>query len=323
MIEPTPILDALRGEGMSDAFLDFVVDLMRRLVDEKSVPPPDGERWYRDDIDELVGELLEKKYKALFIAIQTMTSDRQVKAWLRKTATNLLNDRGRETLRGRLTRRLERIVATVDGLTHDKVHFYGSASGQIDPSDRNALIRQTEKVDTVTDWWADDRDDPPSGERSDIIALVRCITDAAHGPVPIEVAVDVIAQRLSLPLRWREEEIDLEATTAEAARHDIPKADADAAVRMISQLTDNEQAALPHFAIDPDISSDDLGAAIGKGRSTGATVKRSLVARLKQFADDDPAAEAALRYIGREVLAGRFELIGRSIDEDVMEERRA
>lgn len=311
------MLDALRGAGQCEDFLDYAVDLVRKMT--RKVPPRRGEKWEYDDIDDVVGELLDAKHAAMYLAIQDMTSDNQLKKWLRTTTANFIADLGRVTLRGRLTRRVERIVTDIDGLAHDKVHLFGNATGTIGPNDSEALFQRTHAVPTITDWWADEADDPSPGERSDIIALVRCITDAANGPVLLDVAVDVIARRLSLPLHWNVEEIDVEKTKLAVVEADVPPANAEAAVRLLALLSDNELAALPHFAVDPDISSDALGAAIGKGKSTGATVKKSLVARLRAIADDDPDAEGAVRHIGREILAGRFQLFGRS-DEGTKED---
>jgi len=306
----TPILDDVRTDGLSDDFIDHLTKLTWKLTE--SIPSPTGGGWQSDDIDDLVGDLLIAKYPALFLAIQDMESDNQLKKWLKTTAWNFLNDKGRATLTGRLTRRVERVVTDVDGLAHDKTHLYGSAAGHIDPNDAAELLRQTHAIETVTDWWADEGEDPTPGARNDIIVLARCIADAASGPVPMHVAVEVIAQRLSLPLRWNVEEIDVEKTTLAVIEADVPPADAEAAVRLLANLSDNELAALPHYANNPDISSDELGAAIGRGRSTGNTVKNSLVARLMAFAEEDPGAEGALRHIGREILAGQMELPGRS-----------
>jgi hypothetical protein len=137
--------------------------------------------------------------------------------------------------------------------------------------------------------------------------------------VLLDDVVDVVARRLNLPLLWNVETINDDATALAAVNDDIPPGCAEAAVTFLTQLTDNELAALPHYATDPDISTDALGAAIGKGKSTGATVKKSLVAKLHAFARESPDAEGALRHIGREVLAGRFSLIGRS-DEGTKED---
>lgn len=315
-----PILDALRSEGLTDGFIDHVTTLMWKVT--AKIPPPTGDEWQADDIDDLVGDLLAAKYSDLYLAIHGMESDNQLKKWLNTTTSNFLHDRGRETMAGRLTRRVERVVTDVDGLYHDKIHLHGSAAGEIDPNDTEALLRQTHAIETVTDWWADEDEDPTPGERGDIIALARCITDAAGGPVPMAVVVEVIARRLSLPLRWNVQEIDVETTTNAVTEADVPPADADAAVRLLARLSDNERAALPHYASNPDITSDDLGAAIGKGRSTGNTVKNSLVARLMAFAADDPGAEGALRHIGREVLAGRMNFVGR-LDGGTKEDNHA
>lgn len=311
------MLDALRGTGQSDDFLDYLVGLVRKTT--RKIPPRRGQVWEYDDIEDVIGEFLDAKHAAMYLAIQDMESDNQLKKWLRSTMTNFVADMGRATLRGRLTRRVERIVDDVDGLAHHKVHVFGNATGVIDPSDTEALYRETHAIPTVTNWWADEDEDPTPGERIDVIALVRCITDAASGPVLLDDVVDVVARRLSLPLRWNVETINEEATALAAVNDDIPRACAEAAVSLLTQLTENEVAALPHFASDPNISTDALGAAIGKGKSTGATIKRALVAKLQAFAQEDPDAEGALRHIGREILAGRFSLIGRS-DEGTKED---
>lgn len=311
------MLDALRGRGESGHFLDYLVRLAWKLT--RKIPPRRGQAWDADDVEDVVGEFLDAKHAAMYLAIQDMNSDNQLKKWLRTTMTNFVADMGRATLRGRLTRRVERIVNDVDGLTHDKVHVFGKATGVIDPSDTEALYRETHSIPTVTDWWAEEGEDPTPGERSDVIALVRCITDATNGPVLLDDVVDVVARRLSLPLLWKVETINEVATALAAVNDDIPPACAEAAVRFLTQLTDNELAALPHYASNPDISTDALGAAIGKGKSTGATVKKALVAKLQAFAHGDPDAEGAVRHIGREILAGRFSLIGRS-DEGTMED---
>lgn len=315
--QDTPMLDALRGRGESTHFLDYLVRLVWKVTSK--IPPRRGQVWEHVDVEDVVGEFLDTKQAAMYLAIQDMESDNQLKKWLRTTMTNFVADMGRATLRGRLTRRVERIVNDVDGLTHDKVHVFGNATGAVDPSDTGALYRETHAIPTVTDWWADDDEDPTPGERSDVVTLVRCITDAASGPVLLDDVVDVVARRLSLPLVWNVETINEEATALAAVDDDIPPACAEAAVGLLTQLTDNELAALPHYASDTNISADALGAAIGKGKSTGATVKRALVVKLQAFAQENPDAEGALRHIGREILAGRFSLIGRS-DEGTKED---
>lgn len=311
------MLDALRGRGESGDFIDYVVGLVSKAT--RKIPPRRGQVWEHDDLEDVVGEFLDAKQAAMYLAIQDMESDNQLKKWLRTTTTNFIADMGRVTLRGRLTRRVERIVDDVDGLAHDKVQVFGSAAGAIDPSDTEALYRETHAIPTVTDWWAEEDEDPTPGERSDVIALVRCITDAAGGPVLLDDVVDVVARRLSLPLRWNVEAINKEATALAAVTDDIPPANAEAAVRLLAQLTDNELTAFPHYASNPNVSTDALGAAIGKGKSTGATVKKALIAKLQAFGQEDPDAAGALRHIAREILAGRFELIGRS-DEGTKED---
>lgn len=311
------MVDALRGVGESDHFFDYLVRLVWKVTSK--IPPRRGQVWEHDDVEDVVGQFLDAKHAAMYLAIQDMESDNQLKKWLRTTMTNFVADMGRATLRGRLTRRVERIVSDVEGLTHDKVHVFGNATGAVDPSDTEALYRETHVIPTVTDWWADEDEDPTPGERKDVVALVRCITDAAAGPVLLDDIVDVVARRLSLPLLWNVETINEGATALAAVNDDIPPACAEAAVTLLTQLTGNELAALPHYATDPEISTDALGAAIGRGKSTGATVKKSLVAKLQAFARESPDAEVALRHIGREILAGRFSLIGRS-DEGTKED---
>ena len=129
----------------------------------------------------------------------------------------------------------------------------------------------------------------------------------------MDLLVDLLAYRLNLPVGWQVGYIDHEvASTVIEHTNEVPPASREAAARLLRSLTEHERIALALYAEDPEVSTAKLGAALGRSKATGATVKTSLVTRLNTFAATDPEAEAGIRSIGRDVLTGRFDPSGRS-----------
>jgi hypothetical protein len=252
----------------------------------------------------------------MFVAVAwELEMDFQLRAWTTKVARNYVRDLGRATPRGRLTRRVKRIIADLDDVRLDGGFVLASGTpGSTPANDRDRLLAPLWDIATTTSWWdAPGDEDPTPGDREDLIALIRRLVEEADAPVDLGLVVDVLAYRLNLPLGWSVGHLDYElASQYVETVGDVPPTSRTAAARLLSGLTGNERRALPSFAENPDVSTAEIGRVLGKSKSTGATVKASLEQKIRTFAENDPDAKAALRSIARDVLAGRFDASGRS-----------
>jgi hypothetical protein len=306
------IVEGVRTGAPSDEFLDLVVNCVRRAV--RLVPSPSGV-WTDDEIEEFAYEFLSEKWPKIALKSQALDTDRELRIWMRRVAVNYVNDQGRETPRGRFKHRIERVIGDLDDVRVEagQVHGPGPA-GLVSASDRDALLEPLWAIPTTTTWWAAAGDkDPTPGDRQDMITLIRYVVARADGAVGLDLLADVLAYRLNIPLGWSTGYLDYEvAETYLDEQDEIPPANREAAARLLARLNELELDALPVYVENPDVSTADLGRAIGRGKSTGHTVKTRLVAKLEAFADTDPEAEMALRAIARDVLAGRLERPDRS-----------
>lgn len=261
-----------------------------------------------DEIENVAGDLIVAKWLTISAVVWNMENDNQLRSWVGKVAISFVADRGRETPRGRLTHRVKRIIGDLDDLMIADGLVHGATTGNVPANDRDALLRPLWEIPITTAWWQDPREDPAPGDKDDIIVLVRHVLADADGPVALDVVVDVLAYRLNLPVGWQVGYLDGEtASDVIELANEVPGASRDAATRLLSTLTQHERIALGLYAEDPEVSAAKVGAALGRSKSTGATVKSSLVSKLNAFAAGDPEAEAGIRSIGRDVLAGRFD----------------
>jgi hypothetical protein len=305
------MLQSIRAGAPSDAFLDLVTLKVGNALGK--VPPPSGARWTPEDIDHAAGDLIAAKWPKITAVVWNMENDHQLRSWVERVAVNVIADRGRETPRGRFTHRVKRIIGDQDDHYVDGDLVHGPMTGGIPAHDRDALLLPLWDIPVTTAWWQDPGDYPTPGDRADIVTLVRHVLALADGPVDIDLLVDVLAYRLNLSVGWQVGYLDHEvASTIVEEQDDIPAASAEAAARLLASLTEQERMALSLYADDPDVSTATVGAALGRSKSTGATVKSSLTAKLATFASVDPEAEAGVRFVGREILAGRFDPTGRS-----------
>lgn len=304
------MLQSLRAGAPSDAFLDLVTAKVKQAL--RKVSPPNGASWTTEELEDVAGDLTAK-WRKISAVVWTMENDNQLRSWVERVAVNFIADRGRETARGRLTHRVKRIIADLDDVQLAGGLVHGPATGDIAAHDRDALLRPMWEIPITTSWWQPPGEDPTPGDRDDIITLVRHVLAGADGPVALDLLVDLLAYRLNLPVGWQVGYIDHEvASTVIEHTNEVPPASREAAARLLRSLTEHERIALALYAEDPEVSTAKLGAALGRSKATGATVKTSLVTRLNTFAATDPEAEAGIRSIGRDVLTGRFDPSGRS-----------
>lgn len=315
------MLRSIRAGEPSGTFLDMVVEKVRLAL--TPAPPPNGMTWREEDVEQVAGNLIEEKWPKFVAVAWGLATDSQLRAWTAKVARNYARDLGRATPRGRLTRRVERIIADLDDVCLDSGFVLARrAAGHTPANDRDGLLAPLWDMATTTSWWdAAGNEDPTPGDREDLIALIRRIVETADGPVELGLVVDVLAYRLNLPLGWSVGHLDYElASQYVETVEDIPPTSRTAAARLLSGLTENERRALPSYAENPAVSTAEIGRVLGRSKSTGATVKASLEQKIRTFATNDADAKAALRSIARDVLAGRFDGSGRSDSGDKEED---
>ncbi len=307
------MLRSIRAGEPSATFLDMVVQKVRVAL--TPVPPPSGMRWRDEDVEQVAGDLIGEKWPKFVAAAWDLETDLQLRAWATKVARNYVRDLGRATLRGRLTRRVQRIIADLNDVRLEGgVVLASGTAGSTPANDRDGLLAPLWDIATTTSWWnAPGDEDRTPGDREDLVLLIRHIVAAADGPVDLDLLVDVLAYRLNLPLGWSVGRLDYElASQYVQTVDDVAPTSRTAAARLLSGLTENERRALPSYAENPDVSTAEIGRVLGKSKSTGATVKASLEQKIRTFAKNDPDAKAALRTLVRDVLAGRFDVSGRS-----------
>jgi hypothetical protein len=300
------MLESIRAGAPSDAFLGLVTAKVGKAL--RKAPPPNGTRWTTEELEDVAGEFIVAKWMKISAVVWNMENDNQLRSWVGKVAVSFVADRGRETPRGRLTHRVKRIIGDLDDLEIADGLVRGPTTGNVPASDRDALLQPLWEIPITTAWWQDPGEDPTPGDRDDIIVLARHVLADADGPVALDLLVDILAYRLNLPVGWHVGYLDRETASAVIELVDeIPPASKDAATRLLGALTQHERIALALYAEDPEVSAAKVGAALGRSKSTGATVKSSLVARLNAFAAEDREAEAGIRSIGRDLLTGRFD----------------
>jgi DNA-directed RNA polymerase specialized sigma24 family protein len=176
------MLRSIRAGEPSGTFLDMVVQKARLAL--TPVPPPNGMTWREEDVDQVAGDLIEEKWLKFVAVAWELETDFQLRAWTAKVARNYARDLGRATPRGRLTRRVERIIADLDDVCLDSRFVLApAAAGHTSANDRDGLLAPLWDIAITTSWWdAPGDEDPTPGDREDLIALIRRIVENGRWP---------------------------------------------------------------------------------------------------------------------------------------------
>ncbi len=231
------------------------------------------------------------------------TSGTSFRRLFTKAFENALVDAHRKTGKGRLFKRLRRLLAgstdfrQVEGGTNAQRWTYGT----VDPSSEwdGNLRRVTRATESVTQLqivtWDSTERRAPVATGEDLLALSRACIAAAAAPLPLAVLTNAIADRLGVgaaPVRF-DDGFDQPPSGAELADID----DESAAAEILDQLTPQERLILTNF----EMPARELGPLIGCGK-TQANVKRaSLFELLEGLADDlNPNVAACLLQLAGE-----------------------
>ncbi len=239
------VVDSLRSpDGPGESFLVMVDRVVRSAVRCMNVPPPDPPGvWDDDSLAEVAADFVTAKWPRVLDAGLNAAADAEFAAWLRKSFRRFLADRSRETLSGKLRRRIQHLLGEDDRfgwVPPDSWALKGTAAGPHWGASQRALTDAAWRTETTSySWWSASGDHAPFGDRQDILAVTAAILVAAGGPVPVDVLAEVIAQRLNLPTAWRFDYVDTH--DAQLGAEDLSEEDRDAARWLVSQLTVRER----------------------------------------------------------------------------------
>lgn len=267
--------------GDETAALALLVRLARQAAGRRYPPPHGFTSWDADALLDLISDAFARKGDFLATAITATTTDAALEVFLLRTLHNVLRDRGRESVRGKLIERLKTIFEPeVDFVRHvtpyDAWRLVSSPAAAWQ-GDLEYLIAEAQKLRglAVTRW--NTSGPTPASTRSAVVRVARAALDAASGFVR-DGDVAKIVQATVLAVPGDESQEELHADVAVVAEHvtlelaaSIDPADiASVAAAVWGALSDDERFALPHLA-----SSRAVSQALGVGRRVGDAVAAS------------------------------------------------
>lgn len=270
---------------------DFLVLLRRACRKAASGRPTDtgAWEWSADDVDELASAVVVAiKPGPLVIAALTASSDAQFGSYLWRSAKRVLDMRARKSPSGWVLRNVNEKLAADGRFARDAEgwHLAGEDRAIFDGDVRD-LVTVAWTVDTTAA-----RHDPnaergaPLASRKDLSAVCAEVL-AVAGKLRPETLGFVIAQRFNAsfadrytdPLPDYESREAHEPLAADAPDHEVIVEQA--AVWVVGQLTDDERSVLA--IVVKGASIEEVGSAMGWGRSKAYEVRTRILARLERL----------------------------------------
>lgn len=296
-------LDELLGNKVGPDFLMLLQRTIGIVANARNFPAPDGfQRWDAKAVTAAVTEFLAspRTPRRLTDLATHCKTDEALKRRLNKTVENFFADSGRRTPVGRLVLRINEVLEQNDAFTRSGAcwAFAESADMPAAAIDLDALVAAAAPVDIVvpTTWRVGTRQSPEIDFAS-VVRLTRAVLDAAGGPVSSAVIAQVAAKRLGLGMA----PISLEANALDPPQPSRGSSDGtgDAVLvelrahQVFSQLNDAERISVGWA----EMSTADLGTALGVSKSKAAYIRKRAIALLHDELADDENGQAAAELI--------------------------
>lgn len=286
------------------------IALLRRLgaqtARRSTFPPPQGHRsWTSEAVDDLLAELFASRGSAFVVACRTTATDQgSLERLILKTIKNFLIDQAKATERGKLRRRLGRILG--DDARFERPALLRSIlawalfggptglwQGELDQLHRSAAGVRGFQIAT---WNTAGR--TSAGNVEAITGVSWVVIDFAAGAVLDDDLAQVLEVRFALLAQPMFEVLpDGRYDIADTAGFDPVQAEAlrtshvgRRAQELLDGLSAEEQALLPYLAA----SLRTRMSASGLGRATTEALTATLAERLRQATQDDDERDEIL-----------------------------
>jgi len=295
----------LRAGTPATEFSALLTRTVLAVAITRNFPPPDGGNWTSAKATETANEFLSQPRTQGIIdklALQCADDD-ALAAMLQAIIRNFLRDRGRQTEVGRLVVRLRRAIRESDDFTLLPDGRCALSAGPVTASTTPPadLVAAAGNVPIAyVSWSPTARRNEPFADKTSIEALIRAVLGAAQGSLrPADLAI-AIAPRLQVTTSPSYAELD-PGDYPEPSSGDLDEVGTDLANRehareLFDLLTDREKIALGR----PDLTTRELGKAIGRGHSQAGIVRQRAVgmlsAALAQDEDGPATAELVIEY---------------------------
>jgi len=291
---------------------------VRAVARASNFPPPAGHQsWSVDAVMETAHEVFADGHgpqRLVALAVKA-DSDRSFTRLLEQVARNYLRDQARATAKGRLIRRLRKLLES-------DPRFAFVSSGQ--PGERNVMLtdgstagvwggRMSDLVAaaykvtdvTVVRWRPQTRREPPVAEAVSLLAVCEAVLRAAEGTVRLPDLAEVVAARFAAgqaPVVTPVDDVEPWLPTPEPTEDASIVTDiATAAEMLVSQLTPRERLVLAHL----DLSVRQLADITGLGKSTAAELASRVREIVGQVLGHEEHREAILAH-ARDLVSRRL-----------------
>lgn len=304
--------EELRQGRLGPDFAMLLYRCVRVAGRAHNFPPPQGQSaWTAEAAIEVGHEFLRSANirRRLVEMALLADDDEQLARILTQSVVNFLREQARQTVQGRLIRRLREVLLADDRfvIVPDGVPGAGNVmltnAGTTEPfggreSDLVAAAFAVKDV-TVVRWRPGARRDGPLSDRDSLLRVAVAVLEAARASMRWADLATVIGSRFGVdprmvPASTPVDDLDGEVTRAQPELFTEPAAPGEdllrlaAAQAILDQLTDRERLVLAWLGSPIRTIANHTGLAV----STAGILKQRVTDRLRVMLADDPDAEA-------------------------------